>query len=116
MTQLVQEQRSNGARVRAHALILRTEVLEGNLWAWEVNGKGIHALKDFGLRGAGAVYVVEGPGMERLIESVNFDDLESLNWFHRTLRRLGVIDALREKGAGEGSTVRIAEMEFEFVE
>ena len=54
--------------------------------------------------------------MERLIDSVNFDDLESLNWFHRTLRRLGVIDALREHGAGEGSTVRIAEMEFDFVE
>ena len=64
----------------------------------------------------GPVYEVVGPGMERLIDSVNFDDLESMNWFHRTLRRLGVIDALREKGAGEGSTVRIAEMEFDFVE
>ena len=62
------------------------------------------------------VFEVAGPGMERLIDSVNFDDLESLNWFHRTLRRLGVIDALREKGAGEGSTVRIAGMEFDFVE
>lgn len=39
--------------------IPRTEVLEGNLWAWEVNDKGIHASKDFGLRGAGAVDVVE---------------------------------------------------------
>jgi GTP-binding protein len=54
--------------------------------------------------------------MERLIDSVNFDDLESMNWFHRMLRKLGIIDALREKGAGEGSTVRIAEMEFDFVE
>ena len=64
----------------------------------------------------GSVYVVTGPGMERLIESVNFDDLESMNWFHRMLRKLGIIDALREKGAGEGSTVRIADMEFDFVE
>jgi len=64
----------------------------------------------------GAVYEVTGPGMERLIDSVNFDDTESLNWFHRTLRRMGVIDALREAGAGEGATVRIAEMEFDFVE
>ena len=64
----------------------------------------------------GPVFEVTGPGMERLIDSVNFDDTESLNWFHRTLRRLGVIDALREKGAGEGSTVRIADMEFDFVE
>ena len=61
-------------------------------------------------------FVVSGPGMERLIDSVNFDDQESLNWFHRTLRRTGVIDALRDAGAKEGSTVRIAEMEFDFVE
>ena len=62
------------------------------------------------------VFVVSGPGMDRLIDSVNFDDQDSLNWFHRTLRRIGVIDALREAGAQEGSTVRIAEMEFDFVE
>jgi len=59
---------------------------------------------------------VTGPGMERLIDSVNFDDQESLNWFHRTLRRLGVIDALREAGAQEGSSVRIGDMEFDFIE
>ena len=64
----------------------------------------------------GAVYEVAGPGMERLIDSVNFDDPESLNWFHKTLRRIGVIDSLREAGAKEGSTVRIADMEFDFVE
>ena len=62
------------------------------------------------------VYIVSGPGMDRLIESVNFEDVESLNWFHRTLRRLGVIDALRSAGAQEGSTVRIAGMEFDFIE
>ncbi len=71
---------------------------------------------EFEITKDGEVYVVEGPGMERLIDSVNFDDLESLNWFHRTLRRLGIIDALREEGAGEGATVRIARMEFDFVE
>ena len=64
----------------------------------------------------GPVFVVSGAGMERLIDSVNFDDLDSLNWFHRMLRKLGIIDALRAKGAGEGSTVRIADMEFDFVE
>ena len=64
----------------------------------------------------GATYFVEGSGMERLLDSVNFEDLESMNWFHRTLRRWGVIDALREAGAGEGATVCIGEMEFDFVE
>ena len=62
------------------------------------------------------VFIVSGSGMNRLIDSVNFEDQESLNWFHRTLRRLGVIDALREAGAQEGSTIRIAEMEFDFIE
>ena len=62
------------------------------------------------------VYVVSGPAMDRLLDSVNFEDEESMAWFHRTLRREGVIDALREKGAGEGSTVRIEDMEFDFVE
>ena len=62
------------------------------------------------------IYIVSGPGMDRLIQSVNFEDQESLNWFHRTLRRLGVIDALKEAGAKEGSTVQIADMEFDFIE
>ncbi len=62
------------------------------------------------------VYIVSGPSMDHLISSVNFDDQESLNWFHRTLRRTGVIDALKEAGAREGSTVQIADMEFDFIE
>ena len=64
----------------------------------------------------GAVYEVRGGGLETLLESVNFDDYDSMNWFHRTLRRWGVIDALKAAGAGEGSTVRIGEMEFDYVE
>ena len=64
----------------------------------------------------GGIYRVEGPRMRQLIDSVNFDDDESLNWFHRTLRRTGVIDALRGAGAAEGDTVSIEDMEFDFVE
>lgn len=64
----------------------------------------------------GNVYEVIGTSMERLLDSVNFDDEESMNWFHRTLRRWGVIDALRNAGAQEGDTVRIGDMEFDFVE
>lgn len=62
------------------------------------------------------VYAVSGKGMDRLIDSVNFNDQESLNWFHRSLRRLGVIDRLREAGAKEGDTVLMGGMEFDFIE
>lgn len=64
----------------------------------------------------GDVFVVEGPAIEYILDSVNFGDEESLNWFHRTLRERGIIDALREAGATEGSTVRIDNMEFDFIE
>ena len=39
-----------------------------------------------------------------------------MNWFHRKLRERGIIDALRQAGAAEGSTVRIDNMEFDFIE
>ena len=71
---------------------------------------------DFSIEVEDGVYVVTGPAMAHLVASVNFEDDESLNWFHRTLRRLGVIDALREKGAKEGSTVAIDDMEFDFID
>ena len=64
----------------------------------------------------GAVFEVVASSMQRLIDSVNFDDEESMSWFHRTLRKWGVIDALRKAGAQEGDTVRIIDMEFDFVE
>ena len=70
----------------------------------------------FTIRRENDVFVVEGPIVEKLFSSVNFEDDESMGYFERTLRRMGVIDALREKGAEEGSTVRMDEMEFDFIE
>ena len=70
----------------------------------------------FGVTLDGSVFVVSGGAVNQLLDSVNFSDEESLNWFHRTLRRAGIIDALRQAGAKEGSTVRIDDMEFDFIE
>jgi GTPase len=73
-------------------------------------------LGSFQIEKTGSAYVVTGASMEHLISSVNFDDEESMNWFHATLRRSGVISALRKAGAAEGDTVRIMDMEFDFIE
>lgn len=62
------------------------------------------------------VYSVSGASMDSLISAVNFSDYESLNWFHKTLRASGVIARLRELGAEEGDTVRLGDMEFDFIE
>lgn len=73
-------------------------------------------LSGYTVRREGSVYVVEGSAMTRLMNSVNFDDTDSMKWFHQTLRRTGVIDALRKAGAGEGDTVQIEDMQFDFVD
>jgi len=64
------------------------------------------------------VFAVTGGSMDSLLDAVNFDSYESMNWFHRTLRAAGVIDRLRELGAQEGDTVKIGEdgVEFDYVE
>ena len=70
----------------------------------------------FTIRRENDVFFVEGAAMQHFIDSVNFEDEESLNWFHRTLRDKGIIQALRDKGAGEGSTISIGDMEFDFID
>ena len=62
------------------------------------------------------VYVVSGRLIDRIMGSTNFADSDSVQFFQRALRSKGVIDALREAGAGEGDTVRMLEFEFDFVD
>lgn len=62
------------------------------------------------------VYIVEGKWLLQLINSVNFDDYESLQYFQRVLINTGVIESLRNAGIGEGDTVSMYDLEFDFVE
>ncbi len=61
------------------------------------------------------VYVVEGPYIKKLIGGINFEDYESLGYFQNALIKSGVIKALEAKGVKEGDTVRIYDIEFDFV-
>lgn len=60
------------------------------------------------------VYVVTGKALRRIMYSVNFDDMESLQYFQKAMESQGVFDRLREMGIDDGDTVRIYEIEFEF--
>lgn len=62
------------------------------------------------------VFEVVGGLVEILNRKVNLDDYDSFNYFQRTLRTRGVITALRNAGAIDGSTVIVGEIEFEFVD
>lgn len=61
-------------------------------------------------------FEVCGGMIEELARGVVLDSYDSFNYFQKRLRDDGVIKALKKAGAGEGDTVRILDVEFEFVE
>lgn len=61
------------------------------------------------------VYVVYGSFVDRLLNSVNIHDADSLRYFHKVLRNKGVFDTLREMGIEDGDMVRLNDFEFEYV-
>jgi len=60
------------------------------------------------------VWVVDGPGLRRLMANVNFGDFESRGWFEKKLHELGVYTQLEERGVTDGDTVRLYDLEFEY--
>ncbi|MDL4841655.1 GTPase ObgE [Aquibacillus rhizosphaerae] len=73
--------------------------------------------KDFFLtRDPDGAYVLSGARIEKLFKMTDFSRDESIRRFSRQMRGMGVDEALREKGAQNGDTVRLLEYEFEFVE
>ena len=61
-------------------------------------------------------YIVEGNFVERLLNSVNFDDVDSLRYFQDMIRKKGIIDELKKLGVEEWDSVFICGYEFEFFE
>ncbi|NLI58631.1 MAG: GTPase ObgE [Clostridium sp.] len=70
--------------------------------------------EDFRVYKENTVFVIEGKWVEKLIASINFNDYESLQYFQRSMRKKGIIDALEAKGINEGDTVRVEDIEFEY--
>lgn len=62
------------------------------------------------------VWVLSGEEIERLFIMTNMDHEESIMRFSRQLRRMGVDEKLRERGAKDGDLVALLDFTFEFVE
>jgi GTP-binding protein len=62
------------------------------------------------------VFVVKGGTVDRILNTTYADDEESMRRFQKLLISEGIIAALREKGAGDGSTVRMGDWEFDFAD
>ena len=50
-----------------------------------------------------------------VLEDIDPDEYDSLQYFHRVLIQSGIIDALKKNGIQEGDTVSIYDIEFEYV-
>ncbi|MFC5713545.1 GTPase ObgE [Thalassorhabdus alkalitolerans] len=61
-------------------------------------------------------FVLSGAGIEKLFKMTDLTHDESVRRFSRKLRNMGVDEALRERGAKNGDTVRLLDFEFEFIE
>ncbi len=61
-------------------------------------------------------YVVTGPAAQRLMGRVNIGDNESYAYMEKMLKKIGITQALKDKGVKEGDTVKILEWEFEWYE
>lgn len=70
----------------------------------------------FTIRKENEVYIVEGKLIEKILGKVNLNDYESLQYFQRSLIKAGIIDALKEAGIDEGDTVKMYDLEFEYIE
>lgn len=71
--------------------------------------------KGYEIKRDNEAYVISGSWIEAVGGSVNFSDNESLQYFQRALLNRGVIEDLINMGIKEGQTVRIGDLEFDFV-
>lgn len=61
-------------------------------------------------------YSVHGKRITNLVSMTDLDNEEALYGFQRRLKRIGIIDKLRELGVQVGDTITIGELEFEYSE
>ena len=59
---------------------------------------------------------VSGGLVDELARNVVLDSYDSFRYFQKKLKETGVIKALRKAGAKDGDTVRVLDIEFEYVE
>lgn len=60
-------------------------------------------------------FIIEGSFVDRLLDSVNINDPDSLRYFHKVLKNKGIMDELRKMGIKDGDIVKLNNFEFEFI-
>lgn len=60
------------------------------------------------------VYVIEGPRIERMLGYTNLESEKGFEFFQKFLKTNGILDRLEALGIGEGDTVRMYGLEFDY--
>ncbi len=71
---------------------------------------------DFSVRKEEDIFVIEGKAINRLMGRINIDDNESMYYFQKNLKTLGIEDELKRQGIKEGDLVKILNWTFEWYE
>ena len=87
---------------------------------FEYEEKIVYTLKDkeqeWTARKEGDTFIVEGRAVDRLMGRINIEDNESMYYFHKCLKNMGIDDKLKELGICDGDTVLISDWELEWQE
>lgn len=70
----------------------------------------------FTIKRENETFVVESVKIERMMKRMQLNSHDAILKLARTLRHMGVDEELRKRGAKDGTSVRIGDFEFEFVE
>lgn len=71
---------------------------------------------EFDLRVENGVFIIENADwLDGVMNNVNPEDYESLQYFERVLRETGIIKALQKAGVKDGDTVRVLDVEFDYM-
>lgn len=86
----------------------------------EVEEKVVYTLEDdkntFTVRKENEIFIIEGKAINRLMGRINIDDNESMYYFQKSLKNLGIEDELKRRGIKEGDTVKVLNWTFEWYE
>ena len=86
----------------------------------EIEDRVVYTLEEdkdtFTVRKEGNIYIIEGKAINRLMGRINIDDNESMYYFQKSLKNLGIEDELKRQGIQEGDTVKVLNWTFEWFE
>ncbi|MDD6919859.1 MAG: GTPase ObgE [Eubacteriales bacterium] len=61
-------------------------------------------------------YVIEGKQLNKIFRSTNFNDISSIRYLYKYIERSGAIEQLKELGLEEGDTIKINDLEFDYID